>query len=176
MYITGHSVFFFFFLINTGHSFVLNVMLRPSQPLFISQTFKVAYRDSATSVNSKWSDITSNVKQNHYVAVYHWIPFPYRYMKLHWGSIFEFRAFAGSDTQHTHNLSLSQNQRVYFALFVTSLSLSLSLFLSIFFFFIVLNHNSRSFSSYIGLLCSLSIMRDGVSPIDHQGFFMHTIF
>ena len=134
----------------TGHSFVLNVMLRPSPSVyFTSFQNSILGQRYLSKLEIKSHHITSNVKLNHYVAVYHWIPFPYRYTKLHRGSIFEFRAFAGSDTQHTHNLSLSlsQNQRMYFALFVTSLSLFF--FLS---FFMVLSHNSRSFSSYIGLL------------------------
>ena len=138
----------------TGHSFVLNVMLRPSPSVYFTNfQNSILGQRYLSKLEIKSHHITSNVKLNHYVAVYHWIPFPYRYTKLHRGSIFEFRAFAGSDTQHTHNLSLSlslslsQNQRMYFALFVTSLSLFF--FLS---FFMVLSHNSRSFSSYIGLL------------------------
>ena len=134
----------------TGHSFVLNVMLRPSPSVYFTNfQNSILGQRHLSKLEMKSHHITSNVKLNHYVAVYHWIPFPYRYTKLHRGSIFEFRAFAGSDTQHTHNLSLSlsQNQRMYFALFVTSLSLFF--FLS---FFMVLSHNSRSFSSYIGLL------------------------
>ena len=110
----------------TGHSFVLNVMLRPSPSVYFTNfQNSILGQRYLSKLEIKSHHITSNVKLNHYVAVYHWIPFPYRYTKLHRGSIFEFRAFAGSDTQHTHNLSLSlsQNQRMYFALFVTSLSL-----------------------------------------------------
>ena len=122
----------------TGQSFVLNVMLRPS-PFVYFTNFQngILGQRHLSKLEMKSHHITSNVKLNHYVAVYHWIPFPYRYTKLHRGSIFEFRAFAGSDTQHTHNLSLSlslsQNQRMYFALFVTSLSLSFSFYLFLWF-------------------------------------------
>ena len=154
----------------TGHSFVLNVMLRPSPSVYFTNfQNSILGQRYLSKLEIKSHHITSNVKLNHYVAVYHWIPFPYRYTKLHRGSIFEFRAFAGSDTQHTHNLSLSlsQNQRMYFALFVTSLSL----FLSIFFY-----GSQPQFTILFVLHWTSISMRDGVSPNDHQGFFMHTIF
>ena len=156
----------------TGHSFVLNVMLRPSPSVYFTNfQNSILGQRYLSKLEIKSHHITSNVKLNHYVAVYHWIPFPYRYTKLHRGSIFEFRAFAGSDTQHTHNLSLSLSLTKPTGVLCSFCHLSLSLFLSIFFY-----GSQPQFTILFVLHWTSISMRDGVSPNDHQGFFMHTIF